>query len=59
MATPQDDTPCGCGHAHLAHQHYRKGTDCALCVCQRFTAARAASRRGLLRLPRRPRSAAA
>jgi hypothetical protein len=24
--------PCRrCGHAHEAHQHYRAGTDCALC----------------------------
>lgn len=57
-AASDDDMPCGCGHANRAHQHYRKGTDCALCVCPRFTAARAGERRGF-RLLRRPRSAAA
>ena len=27
---------CVCGHAKQAHQHYRAGTDCALCACQRL-----------------------
>lgn len=22
---------CRCGHARSAHEHYRRGTDCALC----------------------------
>ena len=38
---------CVCGHAHDAHEHYRKGTDCATCgpeVCPRFR--RALLRRG-------------
>ena len=28
--------PCACGHGKRAHQHYRKGTDCAFCECGRF-----------------------
>ena len=27
------DAPCRCGHSADAHEHYRKGTDCALCDC--------------------------
>ncbi|WP_205472207.1 hypothetical protein [Nocardioides sp. SYSU D00038] len=27
---------CRCGHASEAHQHYRRGTDCAACECRRF-----------------------
>lgn len=30
---------CACGHTREAHEHYRRGTDCALCgaeVCGRF-----------------------
>jgi len=33
---------CTCGHSRAAHEHYRQGTDCALCDCPRF-------RRSLLR----------
>lgn len=29
---------CRCGHAEKAHEHYRRGTDCALCDCVRFKA---------------------
>jgi hypothetical protein len=29
--------PCRCGHGRTAHQHYRSGTDCALCTCARFS----------------------
>jgi hypothetical protein len=29
---------CRCGHAEQAHEHYRRGTDCALCECARFRA---------------------
>jgi len=36
---------CRCGHDRLAHQHYRRGTECALCGCLRW------SRPGLLRGP--------
>jgi hypothetical protein len=28
--------PCTCGHGRTAHEHYRRGTDCALCTCARF-----------------------
>lgn len=30
---------CTCGHADLAHEHYRSGSDCGVCgpdVCARF-----------------------
>lgn len=27
---------CSCGHAKIAHSHYRRGTDCAQCSCSRF-----------------------
>lgn len=33
--------PCRCGHAHVAHEHLRRGTDCALCppgACTAFHA---------------------
>ncbi|MFC0548836.1 hypothetical protein [Kutzneria chonburiensis] len=29
-------TTCVCGHAAAAHEHYRPGSDCALCDCPRF-----------------------
>ena len=29
---------CTCGHPHQAHEHYRRGTDCAMCACVRFRA---------------------
>ena len=60
-AKATDDTPCGCGHPHVAHQHYRKGTDCALCDCTRFGVARTPRQHRAIILPfvRRPRSAAA
>ncbi|MGY1709480.1 hypothetical protein ACI8AC_08220 [Geodermatophilus sp. SYSU D00758] len=25
-----------CGHGRQAHQHYRRGTDCAHCACGRY-----------------------
>lgn len=28
--------PCRCGHGKQAHEHYRRGSDCALCACGRF-----------------------
>jgi|GEM_PF-1800033 len=31
-----DAATCVCGHVQEAHEHYRPGTDCALCDCQRF-----------------------
>lgn len=27
---------CRCGHGRQAHEHYRRGSDCALCTCRRF-----------------------
>jgi hypothetical protein len=27
---------CRCGHSHDAHQHFRRGADCALCRCRRY-----------------------
>ncbi len=27
---------CVCGHAKVAHEHYRDGTDCVLCDCKRY-----------------------
>lgn len=35
------ETVCRCGHERTAHEHYRSGTDCALCgagQCDRFSA---------------------
>jgi hypothetical protein len=30
---------CRCGHERAAHEHYRAGSDCALCAdCPRFRA---------------------
>lgn len=28
---------CRCGHDRESHQHYRPGSDCALCECQRWS----------------------
>lgn len=28
--------PCRCGHDRDAHEHFRRGTDCASCDCARF-----------------------
>lgn len=33
---PSPNALCVCGHVHEAHEHYRRGTDCALCDCRRF-----------------------
>jgi hypothetical protein len=27
---------CTCGHGKRAHEHYRAGSDCALCTCVKF-----------------------
>lgn len=38
-----EDDLCTCGHPRAAHQHYRRGSDCALCApggCDRFTRSR-------------------
>jgi hypothetical protein len=31
-----DSATCVCGHQQAAHEHYRRGSDCALCDCPRF-----------------------
>lgn len=36
MPAGSDTDPCVCGHPRAAHEHYRSGTDCALCDCPRF-----------------------
>lgn len=28
---------CNCGHGKQAHEHYRRGSDCALCGCGKFS----------------------
>ena len=35
-ATPAG-RPCTCGHGRSAHEHYRRGRDCSLCGCARYT----------------------
>lgn len=43
-----DSTPCVCGHTKAAHEHYRRGSDCALCgaaTCGRFRPASSSGRR--------------
>jgi hypothetical protein len=37
---------CRCGHSEGAHEHYRRGTDCALCQCPKFKAGSVASKSG-------------
>ena len=27
---------CRCGHGRDAHQHYRRGADCAMCLCRKW-----------------------
>ncbi len=27
---------CDCGHGKHAHEHYRRGSDCAFCDCARY-----------------------
>jgi hypothetical protein len=33
---PDAGPACTCGHGRQAHEHYRRGSDCALCDCARF-----------------------
>ena len=28
---------CDCGHGRQAHEHYRRGNDCAMCTCAKFS----------------------
>ncbi len=30
------DRRCACGHGRDAHEHYRRGSDCALCDCPAY-----------------------
>lgn len=40
LGFPKSSGPqeCLCGHATEAHEHYRRGSDCALCECARYKA---------------------
>ena len=29
--------PCSCGHGKQAHEHYRRGSDCAMCSCAKYS----------------------
>jgi hypothetical protein len=29
--------PCSCGHGKRAHEHYRRGSDCAMCSCAKYS----------------------
>jgi hypothetical protein len=49
---------CRCGHRQDTHQHYRRGSDCALCSCPRWHAERAWQRRFSLLVTTRPGAAA-
>lgn len=41
MIRARQGEPCeGCGHARQAHEHYRSGSDCALCDCPQYARAR-------------------
>ncbi|SDQ81466.1 hypothetical protein SAMN02800687_2691 [Curtobacterium sp. UNCCL20] len=31
-----DTVTCVCGHVRETHEHYRPGSDCALCDCPKF-----------------------
>lgn len=35
-ATTPVANPCRCGHGRDAHEHFRRGTDCAGCDCAHF-----------------------
>jgi hypothetical protein len=51
------DAACRCGHGRLAHEHYRAGTECALCPdCRRFRPATGMVSRLVAALRQRPRS---
>jgi hypothetical protein len=51
---------CRCGHPRSAHQHYRGGTNCALCLdCLRFRSVDGRIRQLAVILLRRSRQLAA
>ena len=36
--TPAEEAKaCRCGHVVGAHEHYRRGTDCAVCECMKYS----------------------
>lgn len=37
---------CTCGHVQGTHEHYRRGTDCAVCDCMKYVRQ---GKRGLFR----------
>jgi hypothetical protein len=63
IRTGQGDDPCAtCAHGRAAHEHYRAGSDCALCDCPQYVRPRrqpravrvpAAAFRRVLPVPRR------
>jgi hypothetical protein len=48
---PHSQLLCNCHHGRDAHRHYRRGTDCAVCMCPRWS-----PRNPLLWLAHRSRS---
>jgi hypothetical protein len=36
LSVATETAVCVCGHAQAAHEHYRPGSDCALCDCPRY-----------------------
>jgi hypothetical protein len=36
LPTSSSGRTCSCGHEKQAHEHYRRGTDCAVCSCARY-----------------------
>lgn len=53
---PRPSSLCRCGHPLLAHEHFRRGTDCAWCplgACVRFRSHRLDRLGGLIRGLRR------
>jgi len=36
MKRKREPAVCRCGHGQEAHLHYRQGSECALCACQRW-----------------------
>ena len=37
MSNSREPIVCRCGHERPAHSHFRRGTDCALCECRRWS----------------------
>lgn len=45
--------PCTCGHDGTAHEHYRRGRECAVCPCPSFRTVSTPGRLGLAALAQR------